>query len=257
MSGLLHRLSGISLSDGKEGLVQARLGKRMRALGIGRVTDYLAFIEQDASGRELTSMLDALTTNKTSWFRETPHFAHLADHLVPAWRTAGRQVSVWSAASSSGEEPYSIALQIRDRWPDVGSAVRILATDLSTVVLRRAREAIYDERALAEVPPTMRHAGFVRADGAAGGRWRVADDVRAMVRFARLNLMDAWPMRGPFDLIVCRNVMIYFDRPTQQRLIERFTDLLAPAGVLYVGHSESLSGIRHRLRYVQPAVYAR
>jgi len=252
---LTRSVAGINLQPGKEGLVRARLGRRLRALGLDGFPAYLARLDADADGSELKAMVDALTTNKTSFFREAPHFEYLAASVLPALVAAGRAPVLWSAGCSSGEEPYSLAMVLRDELPaPLLAAARILATDISARVLERAMAARYAPDAVADVPDVMRHRHLTRL---ADGEWAVAPETRRLVHLARLNLMGHWPMRGPFDAIFCRNVMIYFDKPTQMRLVARFAELLAPGGYLFVGHSESLTGLAHGFAYVQPAVYRR
>jgi len=253
---IVSPVCGIELPPGKEELVRSRLTGRLRALGFATFAAYVAFVERDASGRELSAMVDAITTNKTSFFREPLHFAHLREHTLPALRARGGPVRMWSAGCSSGEEPYSLAMLVRDttregEWSDM----RILATDISRRMLERARAGVYEEDAVRDVPIELVTRYFTVARAQPPRTYRVTDAVRALVRIARLNLVSAWPMRGPFDVIFCRNVMIYFDRPTQQRLIHRFWDMLAPGGELFVGHAESLTGLAHQFTYVRPAVY--
>ncbi|HET7565213.1 MAG TPA: protein-glutamate O-methyltransferase [Gemmatimonadaceae bacterium] len=254
---MVSPVCGIELPPGKEELVRSRLTGRLRALGLASFDAYLAYIARDATGRELAAMVDAITTNKTSFFRESLHFDYLRQHALPALRARGGPVRMWSAGCSSGEEPYSLAMLVRDTMPDgEWCDVRILATDISRRMLERARAAVYDEEAVRELPAevVMRH--FIVQSGEPR-TYRVTDAVRALVRIAHLNLMSPWPMRGPFDVIFCRNVMIYFDRATQQRLIDRLWQLLAPGGELFVGHAESLTGLAHRFTYVRPAVYVK
>jgi chemotaxis protein methyltransferase CheR len=250
---LVQHVAGISLARGKEGLVRSRLAPRLRTLGLADFRSYLDHIERDASGAELVQLIDLITTNKTSWFREVEHFELLQREFT---RRRGEGLRIWSAGCSSGEEPYTIAIVAREVLGAMAGDMRLLATDLSTRILRRAREARYRRQDLADVPPQLAARHFTRTAGD-GDLYQVVDATRALVRFARLNLMGDWPMRGPFDVIFCRNVMIYFDRPTQQRLVERFAALLAPGGYLFVGHSESLTALDHDLKYVQPAVYRR
>ena len=258
ISRTVYDIAGIQLRDGKEGLVRSRLARRLRQLGLGDFGAYLELVRADA--RELAEMVDLLTTNKTSFFRESAHFDFLRDRLLPSLGPG--PVRLWSAGCSSGEEPYTLAMVIRDAWPDADRRdVKILATDISRRVLATAAAGVYPEALLEDVPPDLLRRHFTRAareavtrPGATGG-WRASDALRSLVTFAPLNLMGAWPMRGPFQAIFCRNVMIYFDKATQQALVERYYDLLAPGGHLFVGHSESLSALTHRFSYVQPAVY--
>lgn len=253
---MVKHVAGIDLRAGKEGLVRSRLGARLRAVGAAGYDEYLARLEADASGAELVQMLDLLTTNKTSFFREPEHFRLLQDEVLPAFAPRAGGLRIWSAGCSTGEEPYTTAIVLRENLSaDAFAAARVLATDLSTRVLTRARQGRYAEELLADVPPQLVSRHFVAAPATGERMVRVADATRAPVSFARLNLMGSWPMRGPFDVIFCRNVMIYFDKATQARLVNRFAELLAPGGWLFVGHSESLTGIQHPLSYVQPAVY--
>lgn len=250
-----YRLTGISLPPGKEELVKSRLLKRLRLLDLPSFEAYLARLEEDPD--EVVTMIDCLTTNKTSFFREPAHFEVLRRCVLP--EQADRRIRIWCAGCSTGEEPYTLSIVLRDA---LGPAfadwdARILATDLSTRVLAAAREGVYADDSVREVPRHLVAAHFDPAEARNGRAWRVRDEVRAPVRFARLNLLGPWPMRGPFDVVLCRNVMIYFDKPTQHALVGRFREILRPGGWLLVGHSESLAGVDHGLTYVQPAVYRR
>jgi chemotaxis protein methyltransferase CheR len=254
---LVFRVCGINLHDGKEGLVQSRLARLLRTLGLEDFDQYIEHVHGDDTGRALSDLLDALTTNKTSFFRESRHFDLLRDDILPALMRQ-RRVRIWSAGCSTGEEPYTLAMVLRRALPARGGPdTRILGTDLATTVLARARAGEYEESALADVPEPFVRTAFECVRPEPPRHFRVHDDVRSLVRFARLNLMDPWPMRGPLDAIFCRNVMIYFTKETQERLVARFHALLAPGGHLFVGHSESLSGIAHAFGYVQPAVYVK
>ena len=253
---LLREVAGIRLPPGKESLVQARLSKRIRALALDGFDAYLARVAADRSGAERALLVDLLTTNKTHFFREPQHFDFLREHVLPRL-AAAHAPRFWSAGCSSGEEPYTLAMLLHDELPErQWREARILATDISARVLERARAGVYTAAQLADVPPAQLQRHFARAPEPAGA-WRVHEHLRAPIRFARLNLMETWPMRGPFDVIFCRNVMIYFERATQERLVNRYWELLAPGGHLFVGHSESLSSLAHRFRYVQPAVYVK
>jgi chemotaxis protein methyltransferase CheR len=252
---VVHERAGIHLVAGKERLVQTRLAKRVRSLGLRSYGAYLERVMADRTGEELRLMIDVLTTNKTSFFREQAHFDFLQRTWLPEIQAARRELRIWSAGCSTGEEPYTIALFLLEHAPEVvRRGVRILATDISDRVLERARAGRYDAEVLGPVNGALRQRYFEREPD---GRFRVGQEVSSLVSFARLNLVEQWPMRGPFDVIFCRNVMIYFDKPTQQRTVQRMWSLLREDGLLLVGHSESLTGIRHDYRYVQPAVYRR
>ena len=261
ISQLVKQLCGINLHEGKKELVKARLSKRLRTLGLGSFQEYIDMVRDDPTGPELTVMLDALSTNLTHFFREPQHFEYLREGVVPeaVKRNAStRRFRIWSAGCSSGEEPYTLGMVLSETPLLRGWDVRILGTDLSTKVLNIASEAVYDQSRFRDTPRPLMSKYFTCIKQMGATRtYKVCKDLREMVRLARLNLMENWPMRGPFDAIFCRNVMIYFDKTTQGRLVNRFWDILAPGGTLFIGHSESLTGIQHRFRYVQPTVYQR
>jgi chemotaxis protein methyltransferase CheR len=247
-------ITGMNLQEGKEDLVKARLLKRLRLLGLDSFGAYLSVLERDQSGAELSNLVDVLTTNQTSFFREREHFDFLKKHFLPVF--GGRSIRVWSSACSSGEEPYSIGMLLREEVPDLARwDAKILATDISTKVLAKAAEGFYPMDALNGISPSQLQAHFTGAEVQGRQGYRVKPELAALVKLARLNLMEDWPMQGPFDVIFCRNVMIYFNKETQERLVNRFWRLIRPGGYLLVGHSESLSGLKHPYRYVQPAVY--
>lgn len=253
VSALVHRISGLNLHEGKFGLVRSRLASKVREAGLKDVDSYLARLRADRSGRELALLVDALTTNKTSFFREPRHFDLLREQVLPALQRPHKPLRIWSAGCSSGEEPYTLAIVLLAELGFPTNA-KILATDISARMLSRARQGVYQDEALQDVPLELRQL-FFRPTQPHG--YSVTEPVRAIVRFAQLNLMAAWPMRGRFDLICCRNVMIYFDKPTQQRIVQRFWNALAPGGWLFTGHSESFAGLNHAFRYIEPAVYRR
>ena len=262
ISGIVKGLCGINLHEGKKELVKARLAKRLRQLALPDFTQYIKMLREDASGTELTAMLDALSTNTTHFFRESRHFDYFRDVVLPELlrkNQAKRRIRIWSAGCSSGEEPYTIAILLKEHLPPGASNwdVKILATDISTKVLARAREGIYSAPALRDAPKVAVYKYFTPLKGRSNGAFQVNASLRKLVHFARLNLMQPWPMKGPFDVIFCRNVMIYFDKSTQGRLVERYYDILAPGGTFFIGHSESLPGIRHKFSYVAPTVYTR
>lgn len=253
---LLYRLCGINLNTGKEGLVKSRLMKRLRTLSLESFGDYLAFVENDHSGLELTTMIDLLTTNKTSFFREAEHFEFLKNRVLPGLWEKTQPLRMWSAGCSSGEEPYTLAIVLREAVSDIDRRdIKLLATDISTQILAKAKEGKYDRECLNEVDPKLIHKYFSLVRTQEAKLFQVKDSLRSLIRFARLNLMQNWPMRGPFDVIFCRNVMIYFDKNTQRDLVRRYWEILKPGGYLMVGHSESLTNTSTEFQYVQPAVY--
>ena len=258
ISRVLYQSSGICLQPGKEELVRSRLLKRLRALNLHSFREYLKHVFDDRTAQELRTMVDCLTTNKTSFFRENKHFNYMRNRILPEVRNSEKGMRLWSAGCSSGEEPYSIAMLLKEELPTIDPAkIRILATDISDRMLAKARAAEYDRQSLAEIPPNYFVKYFTPVSSGPNQLYRVDESVRRMIRFARLNLMADWPMKGPFDLIFCRNVMIYFDNYTQQKLVKRFWDILAPGGHLLVGHSESLVTSSTGFRYVEPATYVK
>ena len=260
---LVSQQTGISLGDSKRQLVCSRLARRLRHYGYATFSQYYEHLmERDPDGAELLRMIDAITTNKTDFLRESHHFDFLRSELLGplvagARAGAPRSLRLWSAGCSSGEEPYSIALTIVDALPSAWTRdVKILASDIDTQVLAVAMEGVYPLDRVAVVPAALREKYFLRGRGGREGFVRVRPDVRQLVRFRRINLReDAWPIRAPFDSIFCRNVIIYFDRALQQRLVARFVDLLKPGGYLFLGHSESLLGMRVGLRCLGKTVY--
>lgn len=236
--------SGIELSESKASLVYSRLTKRLRALGLRTFADYREFVANDESERN--RMLSALTTNVTKFYREIHHFEHLQKLFRGPLGDAakrGERIRIWSAACSSGQEPYSIALSILSVIPDAPKLdIRILATDLSSDVVNHGRKGVYRAEELQDIPADVRKRWItpVVADGE--NQFGVSDTAKALITFRELNLMERWPMQGPFQIIFCRNVVIYFDQATQAKLWHRFATLMSPCGTLYIGHSERLSG---------------
>jgi chemotaxis protein methyltransferase CheR len=246
---------GLDLRKGKEELVAARLGKAMRAGGFDSFEKYYRHVVGDSSGEAMVGMIDALATNHTSFLREAAHFAYLREHVLPGLRDRPR-VELWSAACSTGEEPYTLAFTLCDQWgPEGLGKVRILATDISTKALAAAKNGVYPAERFNAVPPAWLRQYLLKGQGRWTGWCRVKPAVRKQVEFARMNLVEPFSQRGLFPVIFCRNVMIYFDKPTQEALVNRLTACLEPGGHLFIGHAESLTGVRHELTYVRPAVY--
>ena len=261
----VHEQSGISLNDSKRALVARRLNARMRELGIESLGEYTEYVQGDVSGAEIIRMLDLIATNETHFFRERPHWEFLETRVFPAWiadAEAGRRdrrVRAWSAACSTGQEPYSLAMQLLDLLPPSdGWAHEIHASDISTHVLERARRAEWPIEKAAEIPSEYLQRFMLRGVGNHVGIMRAGRDVREMVSFSRVNLHEhEYAVPGQFDLIFCRNVLIYFTPEGRADVIERLTSRLAPGGLLFVGHAESLHTHRDRLRPLLPTVYAR
>lgn len=235
---LIHEHAGISLSTAKRQMVYSRLGRRLRALGLGSFTDYLNVLESDDAD-EWQAFTNALTTNLTSFFREAHHFPILADHVAGIGKS--HPAVLWCAACSTGEEAYSMAITLAERFGSLNLPLRILATDVDTNVLAAAERGVYAEGALEKLATDQVHKYFLRGRGDNAGSVRVRPELRALITFRQINLLhDRWPVRGPLDAIFCRNVMIYFDKPTQYGILRRFAPLLRPTGLLFAGHSESL-----------------
>jgi chemotaxis protein methyltransferase CheR len=258
---LIEREAGIHLSEAKRALLTARLVQRVRELGLASFGAYLRRVSDDDAER--VQMIDRICTNETHFFRESHHFEVIAQHEVPRWLAAAaaerrpRQVNAWSAGCATGEEPYSLAMALHTALPP-GWEISILATDLSTRALARARGAIYTAERAAGIRPELRSTCLLRGIGSQRGNVKIAPEVRERVRFERLNLVtDAYGSGPPFDLIFCRNVLIYFRAEVRARVVERLIGRLAPGGLLLLGHAESLPPAQRALRTVIPTVYQR
>ncbi len=255
---LVYDHTGITLSDGKKDMIYSRLVRRLRQLGLHRFRDYVALLE-DESSDEIGNFINSVTTNLTAFFREQHHFDYLRDELLPELmkrRATDRRIRIWSAGCSTGEEPYSIAMTVREVIPEnSGWQVRILATDLDTNVLATASRGVYSEERLNGVPKAMLKRWFLRGKGANAGKVRVREGLRRMILFKQLNLMKEWPVKPGVDILFCRNVVIYFDKPTQRKLFDRFADVLADEGHLFIGHSETLYKVSDRFRLLGKTIY--
>ena len=252
----VYELSGIRLGDQKFDLVYSRLARRLRALGLHDFNAYLKHLDGPEGAAELERMLNALTTNLTSFFREAHHFDHLRKTALGSClarrRGQDRRLRLWSSACSTGEEPYSIAMTILESGIDVSRMdLRILATDLNTDVLEQASLGQYSAQVMAKCPEAYRRYFKPNPDG--GGQIKAS--IRDLISFRQLNLLGRWPMKGPFDIVFCRNVLIYFDTETKHRLVNRFVDILKPEGWLYLGHSESASGDHPQLELIGQTIY--
>lgn len=255
---IVYDASGIALGEGKESLVSARIGKRMRQLGLEDFGNYLELLGSDSQGEEMVHMLDSISTNVTSFFREREHFEFITE-CVTRWRGEGQaRFRFWSAASSSGEEPYSLAMTLAECGQGPGTDTRILGTDLSTRILAAARAGIYPIAKIDGLPKGYASRWFETAPEAAAPSLAVKAELKSLVSFQRLNLAQPpFPMRGPFDIILVRNVMIYFDNATREALIRECHRLLRPGGFLLVGHAESLNGLKTDFACVRPSIYAK
>ena len=246
IAAMIHADAGIYLNDSKASLVYSRLSKHIRALGLKGFRQYCALVSSPEGVTARREMLSHLTTNFTRFFRENHHFEHLRDDVLPALISRaknGGRVRIWSAACSDGQEPYSIALTVLSLLPNAADYdFRILATDIDPKILAQARSGIYDDNALETVSPVMRKQFFTEIDVAGRRKYQVDDRVKRLITFNELNLMSQWPFKGQFDVIFCRNVVIYFDEPTQMKVWSRFAGLLPEGGHLYIGHSERVSG---------------
>jgi len=255
---LLEAEAGIHLADSKRSLVASRLGRRLRHYGYDSFGRYLEHLrDEDPDGTERQVMVECMTTNKTDFFREPHHFACLANTVFPAWRARPGAPRIWCAAAATGEEPYSIAMTLRDGYPGAHwAAPPILASDIDREVLETAARATYPIARFAAVPGDKWQHHVLRGTGPHAGNLRIRPEVRRLVEFQRINLNDrAWPLTGRFDAIFCRNVMIYFRRTLQAELLERFADLLAPGGYLFLGHSEGLHGLTGRFTPIGQTAY--
>ncbi len=243
---LIYDHAGIALSPAKRSMVYSRLSRRLRERGIDNFQEYLSLLEGGDAG-EWEAFTNSLTTNLTAFFREPHHFPLLAEHVAKHCR--GRSGLLWCSAASTGEEPYSMAMTLVEQFDSWTPPLKILATDLDTVVLAKAEAGVYADERVEKLSPERVRRFFLRGSGANAGSVRVREELRKLVTFRKLNLLDArWPMRGPFDAIFCRNVMIYFDKPTQLKILEQFAPLLRPDGVLFAGHSESFQNATHLFR---------
>lgn len=249
--GLIRRCAGIALADGKQEMVYSRLARRLRVTGFGSFSDYLDALERDAGTAEWQSFTNAMTTNLTSFFREPHHFPLLAAHAKER-----AELSVWCSASSTGEEPYSIAMTLCDVYGSLNPPVKIVATDIDTDVLQMATAGIYPVERVAGLAAEQLRRFFLKGKGAQSGLVRVRPELRKLISFQPLNLLGRdWALKPPFDVIFCRNVMIYFDKPTQKDILARFVPLMKPDALLFAGHSENFLYVSDALRLRGKTVY--
>lgn len=260
---LIYNESGINLTFAKKELLKSRLTKRLRERSLNSFKEYYQYItEKDTTGEELVSMLDCISTNLTKFFRESAHFDFLSKKVLPVLLANKRdkcekKIRIWCAGCSTGEEPYSISMILAACIEQLsGWDIKILATDLSTRVLKKASQGVYAKDRLSGIPLQMLNTYFKRGEHNLKDCYQIKDFLKNLIVFRRLNLTDeTFPFKGQLDFIFCRNVMIYFDKQTQSKLVAKFYKHLAPDGYLFIGHSESLAGTETRFRYVRPTIY--
>ncbi len=254
--GLIYQRAGISLADSKQEMVYSRLARRLRATGIASFATYLDSLEGNRMPAEWESFVNALTTNLTSFFREAHHFPLLAEHVLKAKRQHGTPLTIWCSASSTGEEPYSIAMTLCEAFNTLTPPATIVATDIDTNVLATASAGVYPTERVEKLEPERLRRFFLKGKGAQEGLVRVRPELRQLITFRQLNLLsDDWPVRGPFDAIFCRNVMIYFDKATQRKILSRFVPLMKQDALLFAGHSENFLYVSDALRLRGKTVY--
>jgi len=256
---LVYARTGIALSDAKRELVYGRLARRLRKLKLASFAEYCQLVEQPGSD-EIQELTNAITTNLTSFFREGYHFEQLAAEALPqleSERMATRRLRLWSAGCSTGEEPYSLAVVMRECLAHLANwDVKLLATDIDSKVLATAAEGVYLAERFKGVSAERVRNWFPQLAGRPGF-CAAAAELKSLITFKQLNLLDAWPMRGPFDVIFCRNVVIYFDKATQRKLFDRMAEMQEPGGWLFIGHSENLHNVTQRYKLVGRTVYRR
>jgi len=258
LCALVDKHTGIQLAEGKEDMLYGRLSRRIRKVGLSSFKTYIDLLERDEGGDEFGEFINAVTTNLTSFFRESHHFDYLKNTLLPALikkNTVSRRIRIWSAGSSTGEEPYSIAMIVAETMPP-GWDVKILATDLDTDVLAHGERGIYDDSRIEDLDKSVVKRWFVKNSNQPG-KVRVKPELQALIYFRHLNLLQDWPMKGPIDIIFCRNVIIYFDLPTKQKLVDRYADMLPDDGHLFLGHSEAMNNMSNRFSLCGKSVYSK
>ena len=249
---LIHQRAGIALGEQKREMVYSRLSRRLRELGMNDFTSYLALLEAEKDSAEWQAFTNALTTNLTAFFREAHHFPLLAEHV----KKCAAPVTVWCSAASTGEEPYSIAMTLIEALGSRAATASVIATDIDTQVLEKAAAGVYTMEQVSKLPLERLKRFFLKGSGARAGQVRIRPEVAAMVKFGQVNLLDTqWGLKEPFDAIFCCNVMIYFDKPTQNRILQRFAPLMKAQGLLFAGHSENFSYASQPFRLRGQTVY--
>jgi chemotaxis protein methyltransferase CheR len=260
---LIYGKAGICLSPTKKAFLEARLTRRVRELGMDSFHAYYQYVTQDQNGNELEQLLDRISTNETHFFREPRQFEFLEQQIFPDWQAQGdsglrpRRIRVWSAGCSTGEEPYSLAMILLDHFPrGSGWEIEIIATDLSSRALKSAGKAVWAIAKAKEIRQSYLKRFMLKGTGSQQAYMKAGAEIQAIIRFQQLNLNDDhYSIPGPFDLIFCRNVLIYFDAASRARVVHRLVNCLVPGGFLLVGHAESLNGVSDCIRHVRPTIY--
>lgn len=256
VKSMVYDFAGIDLNESKKNLVYNRLAKRIRFLQMNRFSEYLDYVEE-VGEEEFVNLINAITTNLTFFFRENHHFEYLANQVIPhllAKNKASKKIRIWSAGCSTGEEPYSLAVVLKEAVP-AGWDARVLATDLDTTVVETAQRGVYNIERLKGVSEARKKRWFLKGSGDRAGFVKVKPELQQIIDFGQINLMNEWPIRDKIDVIFCRNVVIYFDKPTQSKLFNRYADLLQEEGHLFIGHSESLYKVCDRFELLGQTVY--
>jgi len=249
---LIYERAGISLSEAKTDMVYSRLGRRLRVLGLNSFKTYLDYLQNEKNADEWEAFINSLTTNLTSFFREEHHFPILIEHI----QQIKTPITIWCSAASTGEEPYTIAMTACEAFGTLTPPVKIIATDIDTNVLATAANGVYPEDRLSKMSEVRCKTFFQRGKGSQQGLVRVRNELRQMITFQQLNLLaDTWPLKEPFDAIFCRNVMIYFDKPTQAKILAKFVPLMKPEAILFAGHSENFLYVSDSLKLRGKTVY--
>ena len=254
IKSIVYSISGISLGSTKKDMVSSRLNKRLLEIGIGNFKDYCTFLKEN--DQECQTLINLISTNVTSFFRENDHFDYICDQIEAAYERGQRRFRIWSAACSTGQEPYSLAISLKERFQKNSSTLndlKILATDISTTALEQANKGEYNSRASESIPDFTRFKYF---NSLASGHYQINNEIKNLITFTQLNLTHIpYPMHGPLDVILCRNVMIYFDNQTKNRIINQFQKLMSKGSSLIVGHSESLGNLNSPFKLVKPSIY--
>lgn len=252
-----NEYSGITVSDDKYDMYYARIAKRVRSLGLNDFSEYCSYLKNNHK-KEFTNFINSITTNLTSFFRENYHFEYLENTIIPEYKkkhAAKKSIRVWCSAASTGEEPYSIAITLAENFNRHNWDITFLATDIDSDVLAKARAGVYESQRIANLSSSRKSRWFRKGTGENKGIVRVDDELRNMISFKRLNLIQEWPIKKKFDIIFCRNVFIYFDGPTKEMILERYYDLLNDDGYLILGHSESIHSMNTDYKAVGHTIY--